>query len=293
MNSETLKDIVVAYHADCFDGFTAAWAGWKKFGDAASYIPVHHHLDFPDITNRELYIVDFCPSQSDVLERLLKNNKKLVVIDHHISEKDSIAKVPEHVFDDNHSGAVLAWKYFHPDTPVPTISQYVEDYDMWSWKMPHTREVINMIGLNNLSTVSFSEWDVISDALSDENKLAEYVKQGAAIQKYKNVAIEHVIKYQTQLVEFEGYEVLATNCPRVLRSEVGSELAKRKPPFGIVWSQTGGKIVFSLRGVGDIDLESIARKFSGEGGGGHKLSAGFSIPFGSPFPWKVIQNNEK
>ena len=33
---EPLKNIVVIYHADCRDGFGAAYAAWKKFGDRAT-----------------------------------------------------------------------------------------------------------------------------------------------------------------------------------------------------------------------------------------------------------------
>ena len=32
---------VVLYHADCADGFGAAWALWKKYPDA-QYLPVEH-----------------------------------------------------------------------------------------------------------------------------------------------------------------------------------------------------------------------------------------------------------
>ena len=36
------KNIVVLYHADCLDGFGAAYAAWEKFGDTAEYIPVQY-----------------------------------------------------------------------------------------------------------------------------------------------------------------------------------------------------------------------------------------------------------
>ena len=36
------KLIVVFYHAECTDGFTAAWAAWKKFGNRADYVPIFH-----------------------------------------------------------------------------------------------------------------------------------------------------------------------------------------------------------------------------------------------------------
>ena len=39
MSETSFKNIVIIYHTDCRDGFGAAWAAWKKFGDSATYIP--------------------------------------------------------------------------------------------------------------------------------------------------------------------------------------------------------------------------------------------------------------
>jgi uncharacterized protein len=55
-----LKDIVVVYHAECTDGFGAAYAAWKKFGDTASYIPLKTQVEITiDFTNKEVYVVDY------------------------------------------------------------------------------------------------------------------------------------------------------------------------------------------------------------------------------------------
>jgi len=40
-----------------------------------------------------------------------------------------------------HSGAVLAWQYFMPNEPVPDLLRYVEDQDLWNWKLPHSDAV--------------------------------------------------------------------------------------------------------------------------------------------------------
>ena len=108
------KDIVVMYHGNCPDGFCSAWAAWKKFGDSADYLPLFRYAEFLTIKNKEVYMLDYCPNNPDDLKNLLADNKKVVVIDHHISEAESIKSVPEHVFDVNHSGAFLSWQYFHP-----------------------------------------------------------------------------------------------------------------------------------------------------------------------------------
>jgi hypothetical protein len=48
MQETPLTDTVVIYHADCRDGFGAAYAAWKKFGDNASYIPWRDHAVAPE-----------------------------------------------------------------------------------------------------------------------------------------------------------------------------------------------------------------------------------------------------
>ena len=38
-------------------------------------------------------------------------------------------------FDMNHSGARLAWDYFHPGKEPPKFINYIEDCDLWAWKL--------------------------------------------------------------------------------------------------------------------------------------------------------------
>ena len=42
------KKTVVLYHANCHDGFGGAFAAWKKFGDAADYVPMRYGMAIPD-----------------------------------------------------------------------------------------------------------------------------------------------------------------------------------------------------------------------------------------------------
>ena len=54
------KDILVLYHDDA-DGFGAAWAAWRKVGDAARYHAVNYGWPAPDCRGiKLLYILDFC-----------------------------------------------------------------------------------------------------------------------------------------------------------------------------------------------------------------------------------------
>ena len=79
------EDIVVIYHGNCSDGFGAAWAAWKKFGDSAQYFAVKHNSSPPDgLVGKEVYLVDFVYSEKET-EKIIKENKTVTAIDHHIS----------------------------------------------------------------------------------------------------------------------------------------------------------------------------------------------------------------
>ena len=89
-------------------------------------------------------------------------------------------------------------------------------------------------------------------------------------------------------VNFLGRRVLASNYP-ILRSEIGHELLKKKPPLSIIWREKGGRISVSLRSDGSVDVAAIAEKY---GGGGHKSAAGFTLEKGEKLPWNVSKNKD-
>lgn len=290
MEKEITKDIVILYHGNCPDGFCSAWAAWKKFGDRAEYIPLFRYAEFPAIKNKEVYMLDYCPNNPDDLRNLLADNKKVVVIDHHISEAESVKTVLEYVFDVSHSGAFLSWQYFHPEAVTPTLVLSIEDYDLWKWQLPNTREINNVVQLQDISIPEFSSWNTFAENMEINEKKGDYIEQGKLIQRYREALLKKIIGTQTKTVEFEGYEVYTVNAPGIFADDLGNILAIKKPPFAVVWSQTNEKIRFSLRSVGDFDVNTITKKY---GGGGHKNAGAFSLPTGSSFPWKIIKKDEK
>lgn len=284
-----MKDIVVFYHGLCRDGFTAAWAAHKKFGDKAEYIPLiwsSLKLDqIPSVKDKDVYFLDFTPTEKE-LSRVLKESKSVTVIDHHISKEALIKTLPSSVYDVSHSGAVLAWKYFHPDTKVPELCLYVEDSDIWKWEMPDSKEILSYIELKR--EFDFKNWDSMAGDLENEEKKKEYVEKGKLLVAFKEKIVNEIIKEHFQLVNFEGYEIYAINAPRLFRSEIGAKLAEMKPPFGIVWSYTTDEISFSLRAIqDDFDLIPVVNKF---GGGGHKQAVNFRLPLGASLPWKPVRS---
>jgi len=281
------KDVVIIYHGECPDGFSAAWAAWKKFGENADYFRVSHGELIPDgLINKEIYILDFS-FHKEVMAEVVKNNKKIVVIDHHKSAEESVKMAHEYVYEMDRSGAVLAWQYFYPDLSVPWLLRYIGDRDMWKLELPDTFAMGLML---DTFDKNFETWGKLAEELEDENTRRKYIEQGKLIQRYENKVIEDITSSNKEVVIFEGHEVYAVNAPHFFASQMGNFLCKEKPPLAIVWSWSEGKITVSLRSGGSVDVSEIAKKY---GGGGHKGAAGFRVNSQCDFPWKIVkQNNE-
>lgn len=276
------KKIAVLYHNKCDDGFGAAFAAWKKFGDKAEYIGVSHGEAPPkNLHGKEVYVLDFCYPKN-VTEELLKTTKSLTIIDHHISMKEVVESVPHHFFEPTaHSGAVLAWQYFSPKKAVPKLLQYIEDVDLWKWKLPHSRELSARL---RTSDFEFSLWNRIARDWEDKKLIKKYIEEGRIMLKDENERIQEVV-LEAEEAEFCGYKILVSNSFHFV-SQIAAKLYEKKPPMAIVWSQRKNKIVVSLRSNGKIDVSEIAKKF---GGGGHKTSAAFRLELEKKLPWKIIK----
>jgi oligoribonuclease NrnB/cAMP/cGMP phosphodiesterase (DHH superfamily) len=279
-----MKDIVVIYHGNCDDGFGGAWAAWKQFGDEADYLPARHQAPLSQgLENKDIYLIDIA-FPKEIISGLVKNNKKVIVIDHHEMVRPWLEEVKEKLFDPTHSGAVLAWQYFHSGQPIPKLLLHIEDSDLWSFKIDFTEEILAAL---ELKSFDFKIWDQFAADLENEALKNKYIEQGKTLIQYEEKNIKDALEFYAQSVVFEGYQVLAVNFPRFFASKLGHELALKKSPFGIVWSQGIDRIAVSLRGDGTIDLTKVVSKY---GGGGHPNASGFKIDLDQPLPWRIIKN---
>ncbi len=251
---------VVLYHADCLDGFGAAWALWKKYPDAR-YLPVEHGLSPPSgLENDHVVMVDFSYPR-EVVEKLAGSTASLRILDHHVTAQAALAGLPYAYFDMKKSGAVLAWEWAHPE-PTPWLLQYIQDKDLWEWRLPGSREI-------NAALDSYPFDFQVWDGLTQETLEVE----GRAILRREDVLITKIVK-ESVLIDFEGATVPAVYSP-VMTSQIGERLC-REYPFCIIWHQRDGRRYFSLRSKpGTVDVSAIAAR---HGGGGHVNAAGFSIP---------------
>lgn len=280
------KDTVVIYHADCPDGFGAAYAAWKKFGDTASYLPWKEHTELPpNVVNKEVYVVDFS-FREPLLKQLNDTNTSVVVIDHHQTAKDTVTAYPQNIFDINHSGCVLAWQYFHPTDPVPSLLLYLEDYDIWNLALPEQREFT--VALRQIP-MTFLDWDELVTNLNNENFYINFIAKGSLLAKYEDNAITNILKNKERVL-FEGHEVWAVNEAQY-KDYLGNQLAELnaaegKIAIGIVYRRRAGMVLVSIRSSGDVDVATMAEKF---GGGGHKNAAAIKVNGFADLPFKFLE----
>ncbi len=277
-----MKDVVVLYHND-EDGFAGAWVAWKKFKNKAQYIQASYtNQTAANFSGKTVYMIDFCYNDKSKMKKILENNKKVIVIDHHISQKESARISSENIYSPNHSACVLTWNYFNPQKPLPKLLAHIEDMDLWKFKMRFTREIIASLDTYPLK---FSIWDKITKDFQSTAKIKKYINEGKAIVKYQATLVESLVENGIE-ARIDGHNVIAVNSP-ILHSEIGHHIGKNYPnTIGLIWNSKNGRIKTSLRSGKNIDVSKIAQKF---GGGGHKQASGFSFDYEFDFPWKPIK----
>lgn len=268
------KKRLVIYHGNCLDGFGAAYALWCHFGDDdTAYHPANHGDDYPEITGKDVYILDYSYKRGQLIQ-LCEQAKTVTIIDHHISALkdldglDAIIKNLTLIFDMNHSGAVLTWQHFHQE-PVPEILLDVEDRDLWNHQRDDSAAINAALDSYPFEFSRWHQW------IQQINACNELLLAGEAILRFKRLLIEKYKKYAVKAM-VAGYQVPVVNCPATIISEVVGELSVGFP-FAAGYQDGKGSKNWSLRsdGANGEDVSAIAARF---GGGGHRNAAGFSTP---------------
>lgn len=270
---------LVLYHSNCYDGFTAAWAVWKAFGNEADYKPVQYGSEPPDeAAGRRVIIVDFSYPRA-MLDRLSLVATRIEVYDHHKTAEADLAywadEAPETrrvIFDMARSGAGIAWDYFHVGLPRPTLVNYVEDRDLWRWALPQSREVSDFI---RSWPYDFETWNAVAFEL--EHHLEDAKKAGACIRRTTETRVKAIARH-ARLMKFNGIEIPVVNCSWDF-SEIGEEIAHHSAGQvgGYYFDRADGKRQWGFRATGDFDCSELCKSF---GGGGHKGAAGFTSEIG-------------
>lgn len=283
---ETLKDVVIIYHDHCPDGMGAAWCSWKKFGNKASYIPSSDRNVPPEgLLDKEIYILDYCYPK-EVLAKLLSKNKKVIVLDHHISSRDDALSLDGSVFDNNRSGASITWDYFFETKPRPRLIDYLEDGDLFHFSLPHQDKLTHRIIATPFTIESYNEL-----VEKFENDFENVLIEGKAIELYVNSLFESIGE-DYEMVLFEGVVIPAINIalPLTTKSQLLNKIYTKVPPMAMSYRYDKGFWKVSLRSDRSIDCSKLAEKY---GGGGHAGSAGFVVSADFPLPFVKISDIKK
>jgi uncharacterized protein len=275
-----MAKIYTLYHDNCPDGFGSALAAYLKFGDRSEYIGVKHQQDPPEMEpGSEVYILDFSYPRP-VMEQLLAQHTQVITLDHHKTAQEALLGLSGALFDMNRSGAMISWEYFHPDRQIPDLFKYIQDRDLWQWKLEGTGEIA--AGLQLLP----QQFDLWIDLLTSTG-LQQLRQDGKTLLKYqtkeikgllKHVYIDNLPPYQAPSGEWiDGAKIPLVNCANYdIVSELCHKMLEHYPEHPVVASWVRGKsnISYSLRSQPNFDCSEIAKLY---GGGGHKNASGFKL----------------
>lgn len=205
--------IYVLYHANCDDGFGAAWAAWKTLGEEAIYLPVKYGDALPEIeVGSQVFIVDFSYPR-DAL-KYLAERCKVVVLDHHKTAQEELEGLPFAEFDMDRSGAGMMWDYFNSSLNRPPLIDHIEDRDLWRFALDGTKQASS--GLRSYP-MDFHVWD------SFAHNTTQLREEGVAIERY----IQRLVENLAQDVRIETWPegpALVVNAPGQLTSELADYL---------------------------------------------------------------------
>lgn len=293
------KPDICIYHGGCDDGFGAAWAIWRKWGNEIAYVPGVYGKPLPDVRGKHVLFVDFSAKRPELIE-MANVAESIVVLDHHkTAEADlsewsgwpsgSMAKLEDisllaakactetgypvvAVFDQNRSGAVLAWDFAHGilhNDPPPNMLALIEDRDLW--RFAYGDRTKQFSAALRTYPMTFEAWDRIA---ADPDAL---VKEGETVLRAHTA---NIAKFVTDAYQDDvgGHRVPVVNVPYHYASDTAHALLSAFPdaPFTACWFKRGdGMIQWSLRSEDNrLDVSEIAK---GYGGGGHRNAAGFQV----------------
>lgn len=304
-----VANVMVIYHGNCADGFTAAWAARKKFGENAEYYPGIYQQPPPDVTGRDVVFVDFSYKRA-IMGELSMKARSILVLDHHKSAAEDLyhdlatvhPRVPVLRMDRPEFTAPITWEYTqqcHMVDESENIGRAIiyAYFDMnrsgagiaWDFFNPDVprpalvnhvedRDLwrFSLTGTREIQAAvfsyqySFELWDML--AKLDMEVLRT---EGAAIERKHHKDVAELVEVCKRRMVIAGHDVPVASLPYTLTSDAGHLMAQGHPFAACYWDTEVGR-VFSLRSTEEgMDVSEIAKLY---GGGGHANAAGFQVP---------------
>ena len=273
----------ILYHANCVDGFTAAWAVQRNVGGEVR--PVNHGDPIPSDATKfdKVFIVDFSYPYNDLVQ--LGKSTDLIVLDHHASAMDDIwhklqdpsstptmftldGLAPDHfrcVMDRSRSGAGIAWDHVTDGQDRPALVDYVEDRDLWNNKLPGTREVSAYL---RCLEHDLELWDWLASV-----PIEDLIAKGDGCTTQLDAVIRAAVA-QSYICEMGDRTFPIANVTYLAGSETAEALCEHwdAPMAGYYFRQGDGRWKYGFRSRdGSTTVHDFAAQF---GGGGHPSASG-------------------
>lgn len=271
--SDSPPPTFVLYHADCPDGFGAAWALHRSLGDSATYLPIHYgsKLDLDRMTGQHVLMVDVSLPEH-VLMELHKVASSFRLIDHHKTAAQALEHLPFCYFDMNRSGAGIAWDYANPGQPRLPLIDLVEARDLYRWDTVADSRALGKA--LDVEGYDFQSWDRFNQRMEDSKERNRLVEEGQGMCRLFNFQVEEFCKSAIEIWQ-QGRQGFAVGVPHMFASDVASRLSARAlGAFGFTWclSKEGDYIRGSWRSAhADCPIDNLAGEY---GGGGHPMASG-------------------
>lgn len=261
---------MIIYHRGCSDGLCAAavasiFTGDKNF--IACNAGQTHELELPLNTTdtvESIWLVDLS-ARLDTIQKWEALGYRVVMMDHHELSEGVVVREGD-VHDKTRSGARIVYDYFKhlpvEEQPSERVIDYVQDRDLWQWKLPNSKAVNAYLGTVDPTPEAWI------DLLCTTVLIGELAHTGNALLKLID---QHVQKCASKVIKVGKVGIVY--CTSFV-SEVGDRLLKDNEDIDIAAMIMQESV--SLRSRPGTDVSSICRQF---GGGGHKQAAGFKTEF--------------
>lgn len=293
---QKIKDFdAIIYHGPCPDGTGGLWSACHYKPIQSRYACKAGTNPSGDYTGMNVIFVDICP-KIDYLLDLVKKANWVVILDHHKSSEQMIQNYQSVLltipnlyieFDMNRSGCQMSWDYFFDSQPRPFFIDYMGDRDLWTWKLPLSREINT--ALWELGYIDSYNLDKLTGLLENSEEKLKYLQSVGSVlesinKKEVDVGCSNAIEAKINWQE-KTYRIwLGGNVNPAIRSDFGNVLCSKPfkdgtlPDFSASWQYDpkSDEWWISLRGVPtrSPDLSVLTSSY---GGGGHPMASGFTI----------------
>lgn len=273
MNTKEIPTVCI-YHANCLDGFTAAWVVSRySFIQDIEFVAGSYNtqLNHENLRGKNVIFVDFSVKHDEMC-KILDIANYVAVLDHHKTAQQELENLEYEysncriIFDMDQSGAMITWKYFS-DKPAPFLIRTVQDRDLWKFEMEDTKAITAyMFSLE----MTFDVWDTLSIDAADGHAS----RYGNILLRSHDKNVSALIEGCTYEAQFGDYKINVTNVPWMFASDIGHHTVDDNLFSLTYFINKDGKMACSLRANDGFDCASFAKTFSG---GGHTNAAGFTL----------------